>query len=83
MRVRHNRNGHTPAGNIGTSIQLNKDRIFQWRLDQGLSQKDAAASIGIATMTYRRCETGVGINWLNAAKVARHLDIPLDELRAG
>jgi DNA-binding XRE family transcriptional regulator len=64
-------------------VQLDPDQILEWRLDQGLSQVAAAKEIGIATMTYRKCEAdNAVVSLLNATKIARRLQIPLDKLRA-
>lgn len=84
MATKRSRRRHAngrPPGTIG-SVSLDGERILQWRLDHGISQQTAAEEIGIATMTYRRCETSVAVNLLNAAKVARYLKVPLEELKA-
>lgn len=83
--VNKRRTRHRPpkANPIVRGVTLDPDQILEWRLDHGLSQAAAAKEIGIATMTYRKCEAANAVvSLLNATKVARRLQIPLDKLRA-
>lgn len=62
--------------------RLNREVILDWRLGQGLTQREAAKIVGLSPVTYTRAELGRSIQPLSAMKLADRLKIPLRQLAA-
>jgi transcriptional regulator with XRE-family HTH domain len=52
-----------------------------WRAARGMTQRELAQRAGCVEATVRRIEGGRMAQVLNAAELARALDVPLDALR--
>jgi DNA-binding XRE family transcriptional regulator len=62
-------------------IRMNPTLVRSWRLGAGLSQRQAAKACRVAPRTWRRCEHGLEVEILTAARVAKKMRIPVDKIK--
>lgn len=55
--------------------------LRDWRINRALTQKELAAKANVGEATVARAELGKEVSALNAAKLAKALDITLKQLQ--
>jgi DNA-binding XRE family transcriptional regulator len=62
-------------------ICMNPTLVRSWRLGAGLSQRQAAKKCRVNPRTWRRCEQGLYVELLTAARIAKQMKVPVDKIK--